>query len=73
MGPRPPAAPLIEQNNPVHRRIKIPPHRRAAPTTRPAMHDQNRHPIGVATLFKINPVPAPNLQHLLIKRVKGRV
>ena len=73
MWPRPATAPLIKQNYPENIGIKIPPHRRAAPTPRPAMQHDDRNPPWIAALLDINPVPAANIHHPLIKGINGGV
>jgi hypothetical protein len=73
MGARAPAAALIEQHHAKHRRVKIPPHRRAAPAPRPAMQHQNRHAIGAAALFDIDAVAIAHIHHALIEGFDRRI
>ena len=72
-GPRPSAAALIEQNHPIHLRIEIPPHRRAATATGAAMQDDHRNPIGIAALLHIDTMPIAHIDHPLIERFDRRV
>ena len=69
MGPRTPASALVKQDDPVVIRVKIAPHRRAAPAPRSAMQHHNRLPVRVAALLHIDSVPLTHRQHALIERV----
>ena len=54
MRARPPAAALVEQDNPEDAWVEIAPHRRAAAATGAAMQHHDGHAIRVAALFDID-------------------
>ena len=72
-GPRAAATALIKQHNAVNCRIKIAPHRWAAPTARAAVQDQDRNALRVATLLDIDAVAIAHIHHALVEGVDRRV
>jgi len=73
MGPRPPAAALIKQNDPVVIGVEIAPHRRAASAPGSAMQYDHWLAVRVAALLHINAVPLADRHDTLIKRVNPRI
>jgi hypothetical protein len=73
MGARAATTALVKQHDPVMQRVKIAPHRRAAPAPWPAVQDQNRHALGVAALFNVDAMALPNVDHALIEGFDRRV
>ena len=73
MGARTATSALVKQHDPVMQRIKIAPHRRAAPAPRPTVQHQNWRALGVAALFNIDAMPLPNINHALIEGFDRRV
>jgi len=73
MWSRPPATALVEQHNAINIRVKIPPHRRAAPATWPTVQNDNRYPFRISSLFHINGMTIAHIKHPLIKRINAGV
>ena len=64
---------LIEQNNTKYAWVKITSHRGAAPTTWPAMQNNDRYSVRTSTLLDIDFMTVANLQHTLIERLNRRI
>ena len=73
IGPRKPAAALIEQHDPVESGVKIPTHRRAASAPRPAMAHHHRNPVRVARLLHVNLMPVAHIKQPLIETINRRI
>ncbi|MPL60841.1 hypothetical protein SDC9_06403 [bioreactor metagenome] len=67
------AAALVEKNHPIMRRIKEPPHRRAASAPRPAMAHHHRAPLRMARLLDIDPMAIAHVEHALVEGLDRRV
>ncbi len=57
---------LIEEDDPVRRRIKIAARRTRAPRARAAMQNDNRQAVRISAAFKIEPVAVAGIQHAVI-------
>ena len=73
MGPRPPAAALIEQDHTEHAGVEIPPHRRAASAPGAPVQHHHGNAMRIAALLDINAMPVTHVDHALIERVNRRV
>jgi hypothetical protein len=71
MRPRPATAALVKQNDTIVFRVEIAAHCWTASTTGPTMEHNNRHAVGVATLFNIDAMALSYVQHPLVIGVNG--
>jgi hypothetical protein len=68
-----PAVALVEQDNPVGRRIEEAPHLSRTAGARAAVHNYDRLSLWIAAGFPVNPISVAHVEHSLLERLNGRV